>query len=423
MNEQHRMLILRVLEDQASPAEISRLEQLLAEQPELRAELSVQALDAALIRDALAEWGDSSMRAAPAVEAEPPHPRSWRRPAMAAACVLSVLLLGAWLAFGPGSSAPEPAYEPWTLHVRSALPGARLSRGGQILDLTVGLELRGGDELLSGQQPVTIGVGAQNTHITLGPDSRVDLATQEPELQLNLQSGSVLIDAQTQQPGRSISVRTPTMTMRVVGTRFAVSAGANETVLDVVEGQVRVQPRDDSAGSLLVRQGQRAVADRQGRTTVITFNPLPGLIVNGGFESGDLQGWQQTHHDTGLSLSTEAFAGRFAARMNGFVAKAGIEQLFVTEPGKLYRMQAHVRILRQAGHDWGSFRMLVSDFSTWDTLSETTVTAAELGPNWRPIEATFRAVDTRTRVTLRQFSGDNMQMDVLVDNIGIASGE
>ncbi|RJR45297.1 MAG: hypothetical protein C4567_03550 [Deltaproteobacteria bacterium] len=91
----------------------------------------------------------------------------------------------------------------------------------------------------------------------------------------------------------------------------------------------------------------------------IQVKPVPNLVVNGNFETGDFTGWY--HSQNGLSITdTEPFDGKFA--VFGFPVGPGIcslSQSFATTPGQSYR----VSFWREGGVE-GNFNLLHAYWNT-----------------------------------------------------------
>lgn len=86
-------------------------------------------------------------------------------------------------------------------------------------------------------------------------------------------------------------------------------------------------------------------------------NPPPpsgNLLVNPGFETGNLNGWSGQATVTQADRRSGSWSARFT---NG-----SIEQLVATTPGKTYKLFGWVRIASQSGDDWGGFRIEVQSY-------------------------------------------------------------
>lgn len=96
------------------------------------------------------------------------------------------------------------------------------------------------------------------TRVTLGNRTEVALA-EDRQKQLRLKAGLLAFEVLPQPPGRPLLVRTPTAMLEVLGTVFTVTAGADQTTLNVEEGRVRLERLTD--GEVLdVTSQQTAVA-------------------------------------------------------------------------------------------------------------------------------------------------------------------
>ena len=82
------------------------------------------------------------------------------------------------------------------------------------------------------------------TRVTLGNRTEVALA-EDRQKQLRLKAGLLAFEVLPQPPGRPLLVRTPTAMLEVLGTVFTVTAGADQTTLNVEEGRVRLERLTD----------------------------------------------------------------------------------------------------------------------------------------------------------------------------------
>jgi chitodextrinase len=130
-------------------------------------------------------------------------------------------------------------------------------------------------------------------------------------------------------------------------------------------------------------------------------SPTPNLLVNGGLESGDFQGWQ---HDYGFSVSASAaHTGRFGLKMLG---EGSISQIVRLVPGRRYYVTARVRIDRElARASWGGLRLQITSWD-WNELAAQFLTPSDspIGA-WKRVDLAFTATTAETRLTFSNFSG------------------
>lgn len=125
------------------------------------------------------------------------------------------------------------------------------------------------------------------------------------------------------------------------------------------------------------------------------------VLVNGGFESGTLAGWQD---QGGIDVTPgAAYDGAHGARMD---STGRIDQVFATRIGAMYHTAARVRIDRQLrAPDWGGITVSVVDTS-WRTLGESdrlTATTVLEGA-WTTVSFSWRATSTASRIIFQNFS-------------------
>ncbi len=129
---------------------------------------------------------------------------------------------------------------------------------------------------------------------------------------------------------------------------------------------------------------------------------VTNLLTNGGFETGNLQGWSL---DWGLSVSnTAAHTGNFGVKMNG---DGRITQTFRTVRGRRYYVMARVRIDREITRpSWGGVRVQITNSSNWTELAQRTLTPQDspIG-RWTRVDLSFVAASTQTRIAFDNFSG------------------
>jgi len=134
---------------------------------------------------------------------------------------------------------------------------------------------------------------ADDTRLTLGSGSAVDLRFDEGRRTLELLWGEILVDV-APDAARPFVVETPHGRMRALGTRFAVVREADATVLTVLESKVAVEPPSSPAGPVIqggpiVQAGQRVrlTAAGPGPVTAVDVRSVEGawrfrqLVVQG----------------------------------------------------------------------------------------------------------------------------------------------
>ena len=138
--------------------------------------------------------------------------------------------------------------------------------------------------------------------------------------------------------------------------------------------------------------------------------PGTNLISNGTFEIGNLDGWNAE----GTTASTaEAHTGSWSARIEG----TDMETTISTTPGTTYKVTAWVKIVSEAGEDWGGFRLEVIDWN-WDGLAHSGWLLTEShGSEWYKVALTFTATTEETRVHVGYFGGPGRRMVVHVDDV------
>jgi len=138
--------------------------------------------------------------------------------------------------------------------------------------------------------------------------------------------------------------------------------------------------------------------------------PSPNLIVNGGFETGDLTAWDTIN----ASLTSDAHQGSFAAHLEEGELK---QSLIPTIIGYDYEVAVWARILSEQGDDWGGFNVWVYD-ANWNFLAQTPYLRLEdTGTDWLLITTGFKATTSTTRLVIHEHSGPGLTMQVDVDDV------
>jgi len=144
----------------------------------------------------------------------------------------------------------------------------------------------------------------------------------------------------------------------------------------------------------------------------------PNLLVNGSFETGNLNGWAASG-TTGAS-NAEAHSGAWSARIAyARTSSAGMEADVLTRIGETYKFTGWVKIASESGSDWGGFRL---EASSWDRKSLATsgpLLVAAHGNAWFKVALTFTATSNQTRVQIGYFGGPGRSQVVNVDDLAL----
>ena len=140
------------------------------------------------------------------------------------------------------------------------------------------------------------------------------------------------------------------------------------------------------------------------------------LLMNGDFEYGDLQGWDNAG---GSAISSAiAHSGRYSARITYTGSGSpGIEQVVNTQIGKTYKLTGWVRIVGESGEDWGGFRLAVISWDWQGTQQSPWLIADDLGAGWVKVAVAFTATTRQTRIQVGYFGGPGRSMTVHVDDL------
>lgn len=137
-------------------------------------------------------------------------------------------------------------------------------------------------------------------------------------------------------------------------------------------------------------------------TATDTPRPVILLLVNGGFETGDLRGWE---NNGGITISSAATnVGSFGAQMT---SAGRIDQVFKTRPGQTYSVAARIRIDEEiVTPDWGGLQVAVYS-SDWRSLAAGPFLSLANSPagQWTSIAFTFVAATEQSRLVYQNFSG------------------
>ena len=137
-------------------------------------------------------------------------------------------------------------------------------------------------------------------------------------------------------------------------------------------------------------------------TATLTPTPVVNLLVNGGFETGNLSSWEDLG---GLTISSPAaFSGSYGAQME---TGGRIFQVFKTRAGAAYSVSARVRIDEEiVTPEWGGLLVSVTSWE-WQQLGTgpfLTAANAPLG-QWTRISFSFVAMADRSRLEFQNISG------------------
>lgn len=125
------------------------------------------------------------------------------------------------------------------------------------------------------------------------------------------------------------------------------------------------------------------------------------LLSNGGFETGNFQGW---NNEWGFEVNTaSAHSGRYGARMAG---EGRLTQVFRTVRGRRYYVMARVRIDREITRPaWGGVRVQITAYN-WTELAVHTLTLQNAPAGvWKRVDLTFVANSTQSRIAFENSSG------------------
>lgn len=123
------------------------------------------------------------------------------------------------------------------------------------VEMAAEVSFQEGERVVAAEEPVTITVGTSHRFV-LAPSSVAILSTWNADVRsLRLERGSVNAHVMPARPEETIEVVTASATVRVIGTDFSVTLGANaETRVDVSHGVVEVRDGRDTSVSLVAGQ-------------------------------------------------------------------------------------------------------------------------------------------------------------------------
>nr|WP_315593149.1 FecR family protein [uncultured Cupriavidus sp.] len=101
---------------------------------------------------------------------------------------------------------------------------------------------------------------ADGTRITLGPMSAIDVAFDTQQRRVELRAGEILVETAPDPAAvhRPFIVSTAQGQLEALGTRFDVQVQGDRTRVAVLEGAVRVQPREQGASARVLRAGEQS---------------------------------------------------------------------------------------------------------------------------------------------------------------------
>lgn len=164
--------------------------------------------------------------------------------------------------------------------------------------------------------------------VTLGARSGVDVAFSADRREVTLRDGQAFFEV-TRNEARPFLVRAGDVLVQVVGTKFDVRRGQDETVISVLEGIVRVSTDDDAAPRVLHAGEQAVFSHRAGWLT-----PQPALTEVATIAPSHVAAWR----DGRLSYD-DALLSEVVADVNRYYG-AGVE---VRDEAKAIRITGSFR--------------------------------------------------------------------------------
>jgi len=139
--------------------------------------------------------------------------------------------------------------------------------------------------------------------------------------------------------------------------------------------------------------------------------PPSGLLANGGFETGNLNGW------SGSGQVTQA--DRRSGQWSVLLTTGSISQVINTTPGQKYKLTGWARVAAQNGTDWGGFRFEVQSYD-WTTLAHSGyITLESAGNGWTKYALSFTPTTSQTRIHVGFFGGPGLRMSVYADELAV----
>jgi ferric-dicitrate binding protein FerR (iron transport regulator) len=162
--------------------------------------------------------------------------RRWFRALALAACAVALAIAGVFLI-------PKET----VALLEQTAPGLAIKRGANLVESPVaGFRLRDGDEVLVPTNGfAVIAYEGEATRIRAGGGAHLVLEATDEGKQLTLVGGSLSAIVAPQPKDQPMSITTPHAIATVLGTEFSLSVLSNASRLDVVEGTVRLERRED----------------------------------------------------------------------------------------------------------------------------------------------------------------------------------
>jgi len=170
--------------------------------------------------------------------------------------------------------------------------------GGMRIGLGRGMKLPAGTFEAAGEGAMARLQFTDGTRVTLGGGTQAAVSD-DGQRQVRLLAGSLAFEVVPQPPGRPLLVRTPAAMLEVLGTTFTVTTSADQTLVKVEEGRVRMRRLTD--GSTVEVAGQQ--------TAVVAVDQRAGLRAISGaappqrwrrtFEQPPLAHWKGEWHPAG----------------------------------------------------------------------------------------------------------------------------
>jgi ferric-dicitrate binding protein FerR (iron transport regulator) len=215
--------------------------------------------------------------------------RATRMPALAAAALVMVALLGGWwMAERHGAAAS------W--QVIAAAPGSLILRAGSSLAALHGLVLVPGDTVQAAGAATLH--GADGSSLVLDTGARLAIEAGAGGMRLRLERGELEADIAPQAAHRTVVLVTAQARVEVIGTRFTLDAAPTRTRLDLEHGVVRLTRLSDGAALEMHANQTATVADATAFAAQPLHPPASATTTAAGeaplFDDG-LTGWTQQH--------------------------------------------------------------------------------------------------------------------------------
>jgi len=215
--------------------------------------------------------------------------RAARMPALAAAALVMVAILGAWLmATRPGAAAS------W--RVIAAAPGSLILRAGATLAARSELALVPGDTVQAAGAATLR--GSDGSSLVLDAGARLAIEPAANGMRLRLERGELEAEIAPQPAHHTFVLDTPRARVEVIGTRFTLNAAPTATRLDLEHGVVRLIRLSDGATLVMHADQTATVADGTAFAAQALQPPATATSTASGevplFANG-LGGWTQQH--------------------------------------------------------------------------------------------------------------------------------